>query len=409
MPNPDLAKIRLVVVDDISNTRDNIIHLLEFETDIDVIASVGSGQEAIDVCEKSDPDVVLMDINMPDMDGIKATEIIHSRDTAAQVIMLTVQGEISYMRKAMIAGARDYLTKPPEPDELISTIRRAAAFARDERKRRQAERAALLAASAAGEPIQQSGHLVMVYAPKGGSGVTTLSVNVACALQAMAGKTLLMDANNQYGDVPMFINQNSRYSILDFTTRADQLDSEVIASLVMRHKSSDLDVVLGTPKFELAEQIQAESLGIAIDALLLEYKFIVADLPRQIDDLFLTILDRASLIIIPIMQDLPAIRNAQIFLDLMNTLNISKDKILMVMNKADKRISISAERISKNLKIPIEHEINLDEKTVLTSINRGIPFTIDTEETEIKRQTLDVARKVMELASSEIESDQRKS
>jgi len=409
MPNPEPAKIRLVVVDDISNTRDNIIQLLEFETDIDVIASVGSGQEAIDVCEKSDPDVVLMDINMPDMDGIKATEIIHSKDTSAQVIMLTVQGEISYMRKAMIAGARDYLTKPPEPDELISTVRRAAAFARDERKRRQVERAALLAASAVGEPAKKNGHLVMVYAPKGGSGVTTLSVNVACALQTLDGKTLLLDANNQYGDVPMFINQNSRYNILDFTTRAEQLDSEVIGNLVMHHKSSDLDVVLGTPKFELAEQIQAESLGIALDALLLEYKFIVADLPRQIDDLFLTTLDRTSLIIVPIMQDLPAIRNAQIFLDLMNTLNISKEKILMVMNKADKRISISADRISKNLKIPIEHEIILDEKTVLTSINRGIPFTIDSEDTEIKRQTLNVARKVMELVNPESEIEQRKS
>jgi len=409
MPNPEPAKIRLVVVDDISNTRDNIIQLLEFETDIDVIASVGSGQEAIDVCEKSDPDVVLMDINMPDMDGIKATEIIHSKDTSAQVIMLTVQGEISYMRKAMIAGARDYLTKPPEPDELISTVRRAAAFARDERKRRPAERAALLAASAVGEPAKKNGHLVMVYAPKGGSGVTTLSVNVACALQTLDGKTLLLDANNQYGDVPMFINQNSRYNILDFTTRAEQLDSEVIGNLVMHHKSSDLDVVLGTPKFELAEQIQAESLGIALDALLLEYKFIVADLPRQIDDLFLTTLDRTSLIIVPIMQDLPAIRNAQIFLDLMNTLNISKEKILMVMNKADKRISISADRISKNLKIPIEHEIILDEKTVLTSINRGIPFTIDSEDTEIKRQTLNVARKVMELVNPESEIEQRKS
>jgi len=267
----------------------------------------------------------------------------------------------------------------------------------------------LLAASAVGEPAKKNGHLVMVYAPKGGSGVTTLSVNVACALQTLDGKTLLLDANNQYGDVPMFINQNSRYNILDFTTRAEQLDSEVIGNLVMHHKSSDLDVVLGTPKFELAEQIQAESLGIALDALLLEYKFIVADLPRQIDDLFLTTLDRTSLIIVPIMQDLPAIRNAQIFLDLMNTLNISKEKILMVMNKADKRISISADRISKNLKIPIEHEIILDEKTVLTSINRGIPFTIDSEDTEIKRQTLNVARKVMELVNPESEIEQRKS
>lgn len=409
MPNPEKEKIRLVIVDDISNTRDNIIHLLEFEEDIEVIASVGTGQEAIDICAKSDPDVVLMDINMPDLDGIKATELIRSTDTSAQVIMLTVQGEISYMRKAMIAGARDYLTKPPEPDELISTIRRSAAFAREERKRKQAERAALLAASGASQEIPKNGQLVMVYAPKGGSGVTTLSVNIACALQNLEGRTLLLDANTQYGDIPMFINQNSRYCLLDFTSRADQLDSEVIADLVMQHKSSEMDVILGTPKFEQAEQIQAEALGVVLDALLLEYKYIVADMPRQIDDLFLTILDRVSVIVVPIMQDLPAIRNAQVFLDLMSTLNISREKILMVMNKADRRISITADRISKNLKLPIEFEVVLDEKTVLNSINRGIPYTLDLEETEIKKQTLDIARKVVGMVTPVTNTDLRKS
>lgn len=383
----DKNKIHLVVVDDIANTRDNIIHLLEFEDDIEVIASVGSGKEAIEVCQRLDPEVVLMDINMPEMDGIKATENIHNINSVAQVIMLTVQGEISYMRKAMLAGARDYLTKPPEPDELITTIRRAAEFAREERQKKREAHTAILASRGLTIDEKSPGNLIMVYSPRGGTGVTTLSVNLAVALQRSIGSTLLLDANIQYGDIPMFVNQNSRFNLLDFTTRASELEPDVIQELVMKHTPSGIHVIPATPRFEQAEQIQSDQLGIVIEKLLDEYRAIVVDTPRVIDEHFLTYLDHVSLIVVPITQDLPAIRNTQLFLELLQSLNFDRKNVIIVLNKSDKRISITADRISKNLKIPIDHEIILDEKTVINSVNRGIPYYLDPADLEIKNQT----------------------
>src|SRR5688500_19566639 len=76
-----------------------------------------------------------MDINMPDMDGISATELIRSKQPAVQVVILSVQGDQNYMRRAMLAGARDFLTKPPMGDELISAIRRAGLMAQSERSK----------------------------------------------------------------------------------------------------------------------------------------------------------------------------------------------------------------------------------------------------------------------------------
>lgn len=396
-------KIQLVIVDDIANTRDNISHLLEFESDIEVIASVGSAAEAIERCQKLDPDVVLMDINMPEMDGIKATELIRTNNSVVQVIMLTVQGEISYMRKAMLAGARDYLTKPPEPDELISTIRRAADFAKEERVKRQAARNAILAEKQGDE--QHPGHLVMVYSPKGGTGVTTVCVNLACALQKQRGKTLLIDANLQYGDVPMFLNQNSRYNLLDLTSRADQLDSEVIEELTMVHTASELRVIPSPPRFEQAEQIQSEQLGNVIERLLTEFETIIVDTPRVINEHFLTLLDHTSIIIVPITQDLPAIRDAQLFIDLLRSLNFNLDHVVLILNKSDKRISISAARISKNLKVPIDHEIELDEKTVLNSVNRGIPFYLEETPNVLKGQIEGIAEKVSKMLDEAVLMD----
>src|SRR5512144_330619 len=132
---PTGEKIRVMIVDDVSETRENVRKLLQFESDVDVVGAARTGKEAIQLTQELNPDVVLMDINMPDMDGISATEAIRSKQPAVQVVILSVQSDQNYMRRAMLAGARDFLTKPPMGDELISAIRRAGAMAQSERSK----------------------------------------------------------------------------------------------------------------------------------------------------------------------------------------------------------------------------------------------------------------------------------
>src|SRR5512136_239074 len=133
MPSGD--KVRVLIVDDVADTRENVRKLLQFESDIDVVGAARSGMEGIQLSQELDPDVVLMDINMPDMDGISATEAIRQKSPHTQVVILSVQGDQNYMRRAMLAGARDFLTKPPMGDELISAVRRGGEMARAERSK----------------------------------------------------------------------------------------------------------------------------------------------------------------------------------------------------------------------------------------------------------------------------------
>src|SRR5689334_13281696 len=126
-------KIRTLIVDDIAETRENVRKLLQFESDVEVVGTARTGREGIQLAQELDPDVILMDINMPDVDGITATETIRQRSPHIQVVILSVQGDQNYMRRAMLAGARDFLTKPPMGDELISAIRRAGEMAHGER------------------------------------------------------------------------------------------------------------------------------------------------------------------------------------------------------------------------------------------------------------------------------------
>ena len=126
-------KIRVLIVDDVAETRENIRRLLQFEKDLEVVGTENSGRSGIEAAWQLKPDVVLMDINMPDMDGITATERIRSMNPVIQIVMLSVQGDSNYMRRAMLAGARDFLTKPPAVDELIAALRSAGKMAKEER------------------------------------------------------------------------------------------------------------------------------------------------------------------------------------------------------------------------------------------------------------------------------------
>jgi DNA-binding NarL/FixJ family response regulator len=110
--NGSMPKIGVLIVDDISDTRENLSKLLMFERDIEVVGTAGSGPEALEVARKLYPDVVLMDINMPEMDGIKAAELMSSDMPGIGIIMMSVQGEQDYLRRAMLAGAREFLVKP---------------------------------------------------------------------------------------------------------------------------------------------------------------------------------------------------------------------------------------------------------------------------------------------------------
>ena len=183
---PAQEKIKVLIVDDIADTRENLKRLLQFDQMIEVIGAARSGREAIEISHQLKPDVVIMDINMPDMDGITATEAIRRKVPYTQVVILSVQSDASYMRRAMLAGARDFLTKPPMIDELTAAIRRAGAMAADERSK-----APMFPMGPAGGvpnvmgrpgAIPQYGKVIVVYSPKGGTGKTTIATNLALAL-----------------------------------------------------------------------------------------------------------------------------------------------------------------------------------------------------------------------------------
>ncbi|HEU5315679.1 MAG TPA: response regulator transcription factor [Chloroflexota bacterium] len=121
------ARIRVLVVDDHAVVRRGLTAFLHVQDDLDLVGEAAGGEEAVRLCEAVDPDVVLMDMVMPDMDGAAATRAIRERCHHVQVIVLTSFREEELIKGALKAGAIGYLLKNATADELADAIRAAYA------------------------------------------------------------------------------------------------------------------------------------------------------------------------------------------------------------------------------------------------------------------------------------------
>jgi len=179
--------IKVLIVDDIVSTLDNLQKLLSFEPDIQVVATAVNGKEGVEQAKKVAPDLVLMDVNMPIMDGIQATEMLAQEAPGSPVIIMSVQGERDYLRRAMQSGAREFLIKPFSGDELIASIRRVYQLEQKKESflaKSTGATAAVPAAPADGPPSRRAEHgqVFFFYSGKGGVGKSLIAANLAVSM-----------------------------------------------------------------------------------------------------------------------------------------------------------------------------------------------------------------------------------
>lgn len=406
-------RIRVLIVDDVAETRENLRKLLSFDPEIEVVGSAGTGEEGIQLAKDLQPHVVLMDINLPGMDGITATEHIVREVPTAQIVILSVQGESGYMRRAMAAGARDFLVKPPSSDELVNAIHRAYEISKTQAMLITTPQVLVEVGGQKrlrprGGP-RRNGRMVTIFAPKGGVGCTTVAVNLAVALQEVLPperKAALMDASLQFGDVGVMLNLQSSRSIADLSGRLEDLDSDMLTSAMTAHPSG-IKVLLAPPHPEAAEALRASDTGSpdgggitrrlrAITAnLLAEFDILVADTASVLDDVTLTLLDTSTLVLVVITPLIPAIKSARMFLDVAYQMGYPPDKIGLVLNEADRRTGLRVDQIEKALVPAIAH-IPYDERAGLSAANRGTPMVIEERGKPIAQAFTQLARNVLE-------------
>jgi pilus assembly protein CpaE len=381
-PSASTAPIRVLVVDDVDETRENLMKLLSFEDDVEVVGAAPDGRLAVEATRSLHPDIVLMDITMPTMDGIAAAEAIRAQCPTAQVVMMSVHDEAESLRRAMLAGAREFLVKPFGADELVVALRRVA----------ERSRADKVAAARPVEPTYTGGGRVFsVFSPKGGVGRTTIACNLAVALKEATDKRVaLVDGNFQFGDVGVVMNVQPSKTIVDLLPHIADIDAELVGDVVLRH-SSGVDVLLAPTRPEMAELVSADYLKRILAKMRECYDYVVVDTAPSFSETMLAALDLSDRIFVVLTVEMPAIKNTRLFLEVAGQLGYDREKLTLVLNRADSTGGIEVGEIERSLGHRIPVRIVSDGRLVTYALNQGEPFVLLNRKAEVTKGVFDLA------------------
>lgn len=121
-----MSVIRVLLVDDQPAVRQGLAMRLALEPDILVVGEASNGEEALALIQTCSPDVVLMDVEMPEMDGIAATQALHTEEPSKAVVIMSIHDDVATRKRAQTAGAFAFLSKNGATDALLATLRQAA-------------------------------------------------------------------------------------------------------------------------------------------------------------------------------------------------------------------------------------------------------------------------------------------
>lgn len=386
-------KIRVIIADDSEQTRENIRAIFGYEEIIDIIGEAQNGIEAVELARELRPDIILMDINMPEMDGIKAAKTITESGLDGSIIMMSIQEEREYIKKAMSAGARDYVVKPFKVNELLDTIKRI--FQVDQAKKKK------IANPIAASKLQSK--VISVFSTKGGVGKTTIATNLAVAIAATTGKKVaLLDFDLQFGDVAISLNLYVKNTITELIKDMSNVEHEndMIEEYMLTHYSG-VRVLAAPTKPENAEYVNSEHIKKIISILKGRFEYIIIDTAQGFDDTVITALDESDTILYISTLDLPSIKNTKNGLEVMKTLNYSNEKVRVVVNKSNESFGIKHLDFKAALNVDLWAIIPDDLASVAISVNNGHPLVSH-------RRSSPVSKRIFKLAQTIAQGEKTK-
>lgn len=440
-----MEKIRVLIADDVSQTRKDLTRLLYFEEDMEVVGEAGDGEEALQKVLQLSPDVVLMDINMPRADGIAATEMLSRLSPRTGVVIISIHGETEYMKKAMFAGARDFLVKPLSSEEMATAIRNVF---RQQRQRDSgtggdmpnqagckyngnpapetpwplpsASPAALpvsfqerpaapglegplqdpeveqprLQATKPAQEEKSLGQVTTVFSGKGGAGKTTVATNLAVVMaQSGKKKVALVDCDLQFGDIAVMLNLTDGKTVCDLVQAKSTESVVAFDDFLIRHFTG-IDILIAPLLPQEAEYVQPEHIESILRILRQSYDYIIVDTAAAFHDINLQLFDLSDQILLLVTRDIAAIKNARISLNIMESLGL-RDKVRLVLNRSDQDLGVEVADLEKGLEMVVSHQIPGDERAVVSSINKGVPLVINQPSSELAKSLRRMGERAM--------------
>lgn len=371
--------IKILIADDMEDFRSNVKRMLNTQSHLSVVGEAKNGQETIELAKELKPHIILMDINMPEVDGLKATEILHREFPNIFSIIMSIQGEQEYFRRAMKAGAKDFLVKPFSTSDLVDTINNVYQSWIKEK-------------AESGE-LESNAEIVTFFSTKGGVGKTTLAVNLAASLALRGKKTLLVDASLQFGDVAITLNQNSRKTIHNIS-ELEKISYDDIQRNLVKH-SSGMDMLLAPREPVFAEAVKTAHIKTVIDLVRPVYQYVVFDMPPAITEKELLILDKTDLLLLVATLEITSLKNTKLCLKTFKDIGFETNRVKLILNKDISNVGISKSDLEKGLAIPVFSVVPMEAEIAQRSLNQGESFVVKSPESNLSRAVENIADKII--------------
>jgi pilus assembly protein CpaE len=367
---------RLLLVEDVPQVAQYVRGLLDAQAQVKLVDVVSDGGRAAAQARQLRPDVVIVDWLLQGRTrGSKVVAQLRESGLGIPVIVLTVPQ--SPVARDTAEGIDAVLRMPFSGFELVNIV------------------VSMHQASlAANEAIRSK--MVAVYAPKGGVGKTTIAFNLAVAVGQGGTRTVLVDGNLQFGDLRSLLRvPDDAPSILDLPT--DRIGESDLQDVLWRDPSG-IDILLAPPRIEMAEMVSVRDVEKALSILRRLYGAVVVDMPANLGDIPLALLDAADTILEIVTYESTTIRNTLAIAEAFRSIGYPASKVSYVVNRADSGGGITAEDLARALGRVPEHTIVSDGMLVVQANNEGIPFVLADPDAQISRDILRMAADLVDAA-----------
>lgn len=356
--------IKIIIADDVQEMRDMIEKMLmTSDLEYEIVGFCANGAEVVDLMQKKKADIILMDINMPIMNGLEATRIICEKYPQVRVIIMSVQQESEYLKKAMLAGAKAYLMKPVDIDELVDTIKTTY------------ERYQFLdTAAPAKAPQTHHAEVISFFSAKGGVGKSMIALNSALLMHDKLGKkVMLVDLDLQFGDIALMVNKQNELTIKEMFDDSPIKTMEDVQPYIHSYKSG-VDMLFAPKDPESAEYISKDQINEVIELLKKHYDVIIIDTGVNYDEVTLNALDHSDRVVIVTNLEVTGLKNTKLSLRVMQSLNYDHQKVKILVNMTNDKFGVTKANVQKAFNYDVIGYLPEDIKLVRNATNTGIPL-----------------------------------
>ena len=345
-----------------------------------VTGEAGYGIEAVTVAQEKLPDVFMVSVEEPVARALQSVEALADAVPGAPAVVYSTLADAVSVRRAMVAGARDYLIKPVKPEELVRAVH--GVLEQEERKRMR------LAGQTKEAPAR--GTVITIFGAKGGIGKTTIATNLSTALVRCTGATVvLVDMDTRFGDVAIMMDVPVEQSIADVARHLDELDRDKVRDYLVQHHSGAF--ILPAPLHPSEwRNLTPQHIEKIIDLLAQSHDYVIIDTPGTFNEIIATTLEQASLILLMTSMDIASIKDTALALEMLRAAAVPEEKVKLTINHCTSANSLKEEDVERVLEYEIFWRVPHD-LAVSSSTQLGQPIVIARPYSRVARNVTDLA------------------